>query len=228
MPNVRSWAVSIIKRLSQVLEANKLPVTIANPVAEVNVRPVVGGKPEAVLKLDEFPKEWPLLRTAFLMAEELYEATNPGSAADLGYGPTFDELLEVTREYMENRVTCPPNNGDCRDVGIYKWRRETLNLLETAIRSSSGSGVAPVPVLANPEWLDTAHMRPFQWTGIIGDGKKCHTNKVPCHTDLEKRFADFLDDAKDVLRYVKNERFGFSGVGDWGQAIVIKYFFFAF
>jgi hypothetical protein len=33
---------------------------------------------------------------------------------------------------------------------------------------------------------------------------------VPCHTDLEKRFADFLDSTADVVRYVKNERFGFS------------------
>jgi hypothetical protein len=41
-------------------------------------------------------------------------------------------------------------------------------------------------------------------------GKKAHTNKVPCHTDLEKKFADFLDGAKDVVRYLKNERFGFS------------------
>lgn len=49
-----------------------------------------------------------------------------------------------------------------------------------------------------------------QWTGIVADGKRCHTNKVACHTDLEKRFANFLDDAKDVLRYFKNERLGFS------------------
>ena len=53
-------------------------------------------------------------------------------------------------------------------------------------------------------------LRRFQWTGIVADGKRCHTNKVPCHTDLEKRFADFLDGAKDVVRYFKNERFGFS------------------
>jgi restriction endonuclease len=33
---------------------------------------------------------------------------------------------------------------------------------------------------------------------------------VPCHTDLERQFADFLDKAKDVVRYFKNERFGFS------------------
>lgn len=44
----------------------------------------------------------------------------------------------------------------------------------------------------------------------MSDGKKCHTRRVPCHTDLEKRFADFLDNAGDVLRYLKNERFGFS------------------
>jgi SOS-response transcriptional repressor LexA len=67
-----------------------------------------------------------------------------------------------------------------------------------------------VPILGNPEWLDTAYLRRFQWTGIVADGKRCHTNKVPCHTDLEKRFADFLDRAKDVARYFKNERLGFS------------------
>lgn len=35
-------------------------------------------------------------------------------------------------------------------------------------------------------------------------------NRVPCHTDLEKTFSDFLDSAKDIKRYLKNERFGFS------------------
>jgi phage repressor protein C with HTH and peptisase S24 domain len=61
-----------------------------------------------------------------------------------------------------------------------------------------------------PELLDSAALRPFQWTGVVSDGKKCHTNKVACHTDLEKDFARFLDSADDVLRYFKNERFGFS------------------
>ena len=94
VPNVRSWAVSVTKPLSQVIQVNKLSTTLANPVAEVTVRPVVGGNPEAVMTLDEFRREWPLLRTSFLLAEELYEATNPGSAAELGIGPTFDELLK--------------------------------------------------------------------------------------------------------------------------------------
>ena len=119
VPNVRSWAVSVTKPLSQVIQVSKLATTLANPVAEVTVRPVVGGNPEAVMTLDEFRREWPLLRTSFLLAQELYEATNPGSAAELGIGPTFDELLEVTREYIQTRVTYPAN-GDKRDIGIYK------------------------------------------------------------------------------------------------------------
>lgn len=44
----------------------------------------------------------------------------------------------------------------------------------------------------------------------MAEGKRCHTNKVPCHSPLEKEFADFLDAANDVVRYFKNERLGFS------------------
>jgi type III restriction enzyme len=209
VPNVRSWAVSVTKRLSQVVAVNTLPRTVANPVARVTVRPVVGGNPEEVMNLDDFRREWPLLRSSFKLAQELFEATNPGTAADLGIGPTFDELLEVTRAYVDNRVTCPPD-GDLRDIGIYKWRRQAHDTLENAIRNSSGSGTSPVPILASPEWLDSLALHRFQWTGIVADGKKSHTSKVACHTDLEKRFCDFLDAAKDVIRYFKNERFGFS------------------
>ena len=75
----------------------------------------------------------------FYWQQNLYEATNPGSAADLGIGPTFDELLDVTHEYVQTRVTYPAN-GDKRDIGIYNWRSQARDLLENAIRSASGSG----------------------------------------------------------------------------------------
>lgn len=209
VPNVRSWAVSVTRPLSQVINVSQLTPTLANPIAEVTVRPVVGGNPEAVMKLDEFRREYPLLRTAFMMAQELFETTNPGSAADLGIGPTFDELLEVTREYVQTRVTYP-SNGDQRDIGIYNWRLQARDILYNEIQNAGGGVTSSVPILGFPEWLDSSLLRRFQWTGIVSEGKKAHTNCVPCHTDLEKKFADFLDAAKDVVRYLKNERFGFS------------------
>jgi hypothetical protein len=208
--------VGVTESLADLIRMEDLPQIRIDPKQtppDVRVRPVVGGAPEAVMTLEKVREEWPVLRTAFLIAEELYQETNPGSAGELGIGPTFDELLEVSRRFLDARVVPLETGGlksDVRDVAIYFWRRQVLDVLETAIRGAGVAGVAAVPILGSPEWLDSANLRRFQWTGIVADGKRCHTTKVPCHTDLEKRFADFLDTATDVLRYFKNERFGFS------------------
>lgn len=118
-------------------------------------------------------------------------------------------MLEVARQYLDRRVRAL-EGADLRDVGIYYWRQHVLDVLDNAVRGAGSGQVDSVPILGQPEWLDTAHLRRFQWTGLVAVGKKCHTNKAPCHTDLEKQFADFLDGAKDVVRYFKNERLGFS------------------
>lgn len=98
-----------------------LPPLRMNPrdAPKVKVKPVVGGRPEALLTLDEFRQEWPLLRTAFLIAEELLAATAPGSGAEQATGPTFDELLDVTRRYLDTKVFTMESGGlqsDPRDL----------------------------------------------------------------------------------------------------------------
>jgi len=214
IPNVRAWAVGITEPLRDLIRVHELPslkITAKETPAEVMVKPVVGGKPEAVLTLEEFRREWPLLRSEFMLAGELLERCAPDDAADLGTGPTFDELLEVVRAYVSERVSAEGNSTK-QDVGIYYWRQRALNVLETAIRNVGTGSLRAVPVLGDPDWLDTQRLKRFQWTGIVYEGKKTHTNRVPCHSDLEKQFASFLDGkkAKDVIRYFKNERFGFS------------------
>lgn len=72
------------------------------------------------------------------------------------------------------------------------------------------NGTPSRSTLGVPEYLDSALLRRFQWSGLVADGKKCHTSRVSCHNELERGFAGFLDGAKDVLRYFKNERWGFS------------------
>jgi hypothetical protein len=205
-----------MKSLADLLRVEELPEVRISPKdtpPDVQVRPVVGGGPVAIMTLEEFRREWPVLKTEFFVAEELFEAINPGSAAELGIGPTFDELLDLARRYIDSRVEALVADGqrsDLRDIGIYYWRRRALDVLENAVRGAGPAGVEPVPILGIPNWLDSANLRRFQWTGVLAEGKRCHTNKVPCHTDLEKHFADFLDRAIDVVRYFKNERFGFS------------------
>ncbi len=215
VPNVHSWAMGVMESLVNVIRVEQLPEVPMDwrDAPDVKVKPVVGGKPEALLTLEAFRRESPLLKTSFLLAQELFDATNPESPDNLGYGPTFDELLDVARQYIATRVRTvhvAGKSSDPRDVGIYFWRKRVLDVLVNAVRNASDAGVRQIPIAGMPEWLDSANLRRFQWTGIVAEGKRCHTNKVPCHTDLEKQFADFLDKANDVVRYFKNERFGFS------------------
>lgn len=216
VPNVRSWAVGVTQSLADLVRVDDLSEIRINPretPPDVRMKPVVGGATETVMRLEEFRAEWPTLKSAFRIAEDLYRQTNPGSAEDLNIGPTFEELLEVSRRYIDRRVITMEVSGvrsDARDIGIPFWRGPAMDVLENAIRGSGLPGVEAVPILGSPEQLDTANLRRFQWTGIVADGKRCHTNKVPCHTDLERLFVDFLDEAKDVVRYFKNERLGFS------------------
>jgi type III restriction enzyme len=211
VPNLRSWAVGVTRPLHEAININGLPglkITSKETPAEVRVRPVVGGAPEAVMTLERFRAEYPLLRSKFIFARELFEATNPGTASDLGIGPTFEELLEFATEYVEHKVTVE-GGSDSRDIGIYYWTRRALNILETAIREVA-VGTSSVPILGKPNYLDSRDYRRRTWTGITAEGKKCHLSKVPCHTNLEATLAGYLDRASDVIRYLKNEFFGFS------------------
>ena len=212
VPNVRSWAVGVTEPLADLIEVHSLPQIEIDPKQtppDVSVKPVVGGRPEEVMTLDQFRVEWPVLRTAFQVAQDLHEAANPGSASGLGVGPTFEELLDLAQRYLADRTRHLPA-ADPRDVGVYFWRRRVVDVLENAVRGAGTGRTAAVPMLGSPEWLDTARLRRFRWTGLVATGRKCHTNKAPCHTDLEKQFADFLDRSKDVVRWFKNERLGFS------------------
>ena len=212
VPNVRSWAVGVTEPLADLIGVPGLPQIEIDPKQtppDVSVKPVVGGQPEEVMTLDQFRVEWPVLRTAFQVAQDLHDAANPGGAEELRIGPTFEELLDVAQRYLDGR-TRTLDGADPRDVGVYFWRRQVVDVLETAIRGTGDGRTAAVPMLGNPEWLDTSRLRRFRWTGLVAAGKKCHTNKAPCHTDLEKQFADFLDRSKDVVRWFKNERLGFS------------------
>lgn len=211
VPNVRSWAVGMSQPLHETVRADKLPELVINPKETpptVRVRPVVGGAPEEVLTLEQFRAEYPLLRSKMIFARELYETTSAAETTTLGVGPTFEELLALADGFTEKKVQAV---GDSKreDIGIYYWSRKALDILETAVREAP-TGTTTVPILGTPNYLDTENLRRFQWAGIWAEGKKCHTNKVPSHTDLERQFADFLDSADDVIRYFKNERFGFS------------------
>ena len=212
VPNVRSWAVAVSQTLTEVIAVGNLPEVVIDPKEtppEITVRPVVGNELVEVLDISEFRREWPLLRSAAELAKDVWEATNVGTGNEL-YGPTFDELFDLARVYVETRVRAKSAPAMQEDIGRWYWRQRAKDFLENAVRSAGSASIRPVPVAGKPAVLDTNTWRRFSWPGLLADGKKTHTNKVPCSSPLEVEFANFLDGAADVVRYLKNERFGFS------------------
>jgi type III restriction enzyme len=211
VPNVRSWALSTTEPLVDVIDVDSLERTMINPretPTEVRVKPVVGGQPEEIMTLEDFRAEFPLLRSTFTLARDLYEGTHPFGTSELDIGPTFEECLDLVTAYVEQRVIAE-GTSDRTDIGMYYWARRALDILETAVQGAP-SGTTTVPIFGEPAQLESGRIRSSRWTGITARGRKCHLTKVPCHTDLERQFADFMDSANDVVRYLKNERLGFS------------------
>lgn len=210
LPNIRSWGVGISKPLSEVVDVGSLPKIIVDPKEtppEVSLKPVVGGASEELMTLEEFRREYPLGYTKMLLAKDLHSAV---SAEEDGVvtGPTFEEVLQLVTAYVDGKVEA---KGDSlrQDVGIYFWRKQALNVLHTAVQDAPFD-TETIPIPGDPPALRTRDVPEFKWAGIAAEGKKAHWSKVPCHTQLEGDFAAFLDGAKDVVKYVKNERLGFS------------------
>ncbi len=210
LPNVRSWAVGVSEPLVESIDMAlllRLVIDSKETPPSVTVRPVVGGNPVSYLTLEEFRAEWPTLRSKMLLARDLFVAVG-GMQGDVLIGPTYDEVFEFVSAYIDQRVSTK-GGALIQDIAIYYWLQRVENVLATAVLGAPNGNVT-VPIFFDPPELRTGNVSQFSWPAIVADGRKAHWSKVPCHTDLEKKFADFLDGAKDVLRYAKNERLGFS------------------
>lgn len=210
VPNVRSWAVAVNRPLPEVIDIKKLRPLILDPKKTppgVLVAPVIGQGADVKITLDAFRKQAPVSMIEMKLAAELFRRTSSDNSPIPGTGPTYEELLELVRAFIRGRVQVEPG-ADVRDVWIDRYYFRVLDTLETAVKGTP-SGLQPVPILDDPPHLDTGLVR-FRWVGLRAAGRKCHLSEVACDSPLEIEFANFLDSASDVLRYVKNERFGFS------------------
>lgn len=210
LPNVRSWAVGVSRPLVDAIDVATLPairITPKETPPTVTVKPVVGGQPEDVLTLERFRAEYPLLRSKFILARDLFEVVSAEVDGVLT-GPTFEEVLQFVTKWVDERVEAIGDSGP-QDIAIYYWMLKARNILENAIREAPTASIT-IPIFGEPRMLKTTAVPEFKWTAVTAEGRKCEWNLVPCHTDLEAELSRFLDGAKDVIKYAKNERLGFS------------------
>jgi type III restriction enzyme len=209
VPNVTGWVPGTTRPLSEAVDVDTLPELVldGSQIPDgVTLRSIVGDSSREVT-LEEFRQGTPLGAIIFgFTAELLRELSQTQDGLEIG--PTADELRELTTAYVDRRIRVV-NGSDIRDVWIGHFRQRALDHLQQAVLDLGHLAVDPVPILGDPPTLDTENFGERRWIRFGADGKRSHLSRVACHTDLEARFADFLDTATDVDRYVKNEWFDF-------------------
>lgn len=195
--------------LSQAVNVDALPEVIIDSSLipdGVTVTSVVGENSREVT-LDEFRQGTPIGMIVVGLAAELFRDLSYQQEG-LEIGPTADDLRELTSAYLERRVRMV-NGADPRDVWINFFRQKVMDHLRQAVSDLGQLAVDPVPMYGNPPILDTERFGERRWVRFGAEGKRSHLSRIACHTELEVQFANFLDNAADVERYVKNEWFDF-------------------
>ena len=65
--------------------------------------------------------------------------------------------------------------------------------------------IRPQEVILTKEFKKATQIEPFLTRKQVYSSEKCILNLVPIDNDLEGRFCIFLDNSKDVIKYIKND-----------------------
>lgn len=216
VPNIQSWAAHRIGSAVEDIDVDQLDKVTIDPTKvpeRIGLNDILGAGLSGETSLDVFRRDRPVRWTVMSMAASITRALeSPIPGTEVTTGPLFEEVLTVVERYVQRRVD--PGARPIDDLGVPYYRNQAQNILMNAIQEAveggESSSSATVAILSKPPYYDSGDIKRFTWTADVSEGKRCHLNLVPCHGGLEKEFAEWLDGVPDVLRYVKNERMGFS------------------
>ena len=222
VPNIQSWAAHRIGSAVDDIDVDLLDKVVIDPSRTPETVPladVLGAGHGGSTSLATFRRDKPVRWTIMSIAASITRALAieiPDT--DVLSGPLFEEVLSVVERYVDRRIelgqTSRAGDACLDDLGISLWRFKAENILTNAVKDAveggDSRGGSTIAILAKPPYYDTSLVKRFTWTADVAEGKRCHLNLVPCHGGLEKVFSEWLDEMPDVMRYVKNERLGFS------------------
>ena len=116
-------------------------------------------------------------------------------------------MRDPVTAYVDRRVRTEGTSAKA-DIGMYYGRCRALDILETAAQGAP-AGATTVPIFSDPPQLESGRIRSFRWTAS-SRGSKMPSDEGPVSHRPRTEFSDFLDKSSDVVRYLKNERLGFS------------------
>jgi len=133
-------------------------------------------------------------------------------AQDLKLPSQFAALVPKVREFLETKAFGERVSLD--DPAILKAissnvaQYVTVQTFVKALRAGIVQELEPKLMHAGHRLSETP---PFPYSRLTLSARKTVFNKVPCDNEFEKRFAQFLENARDVTAFAKlPEQFGFS------------------
>jgi len=168
---------------------------------------------------EEFHRAHRLQTTLFAVADEVtagmpvtIEALRP---------LLFPRVLEAVERFVEDRGRVRVHPEAClEDLALQRYRTQLVNRVREAMRSSARKGVL-LPVLDRRRPAGDTVIEPYNSTKPCFVTTRSHISHVPCDSDWERSFAQFLEGRPEVRAYVKNYRIGLAipyldkGVSRW-------------
>ena len=119
------------------------------------------------------------------------------------------ELIPKLKEYIVNRLFHRPlKEQELNDkLFLMQFTEQNISsyLLTLFPRVINNLTIRPQEVMLNKELKKASQIEPFLTRKQVYSSEKCILNLVPIDNDLEGRFCIFLDNSKDVIKYIKND-----------------------
>ena len=133
-------------------------------------------------------------------------------AQDVKLPSQFAALAPKVREFLETKAFDEPVDLDqpdmIRAISSNVAQYVTVRTFVQALRSLVIEELQPALLHEGRRLSETV---PFPWSRATLSASKTVFNLVPCDNDFERRFARFLEDAKDVEAFAKlPDQFGFA------------------
>lgn len=133
-------------------------------------------------------------------------------AQDVKLPSQFAAIVPKVRQFLETKAFGGPVDLEepemIRAIGSNVAQYVTVKTFVQALRSLVIEELQPALLHEGRRLSET---EPFPWSRATMTASKTVFNLVPCDNDFEKRFARFLEDAKDVEAFAKlPDQFGFA------------------
>ncbi len=155
-----------------------------------------------VVDSDEFEREFPVEPSGYLsVLVRLIERETRLTGQ-------FARLAPLLKCCIETRLFGQPVSMDDEIVMRVLNRPDVKKaLFETLVLAINDVSIEEQAVALEPEWIKASDTNAFTTTRRCVEGRRTVFNLVPCDSQLEIDFAEFLEspEAEDVLAYFKNE-----------------------